>query len=684
MGNLNSLLNFNKAENKNNISIFKGKKKVKKDLFASLFSSEIKNTKVKNDKKQNLKMSTNLFSKHNLKETSKNLKISKAKKLLKKEINKNLETKIANITTTFDEKHKIQIEKNTPKTDKKENFTIKKQFENIELVNTAQHKIVDFDNHAKEKSLQIERKQNKDLTSKETVKNEQKPNLKFAEHINLKKEIKNLNQNSENIKSNKIENKIAKEKNFVSNQKEIYEQEIVTKNVSNEKNDRQINKDLKFTENPRIEKNQIRNLQNFVVENKKEKNLKRNFLIHQTNQFHKDNNHHEGIKQKQNKIFNPIHKKELNQNSYKFVFKANSEKQQLSKNLINFNKEPKKEKILNTEFSKNGFIFNKNNVKEWKKTTFQRTETKNERRHKINNENLIFVQSNHNSKFDKNLKFNNLENQNQTKKKEFLNQSLNAKFTKNNQQIYSFENKFENPAVVNNQSIDNKNNKFEQKKIVLTNFEKQKIKKKLESLKNFKVEKFEEFSIKNKKEIFNKSNEPKDKETTDLAFDFVEFNFNERFGKSEEIKKTTNFETTKFISENININSLENDNQNSDSGQNSENQLTDNFENLKEKFEEGNKFKNSFNLNLRLNDLNIKANLRNKVLNLVINSNSSIFTNSNLTNEIRTILMENGFKNFNLTIKEKGKRIFEENNLESNFSEIKYKSSKRREINVRA
>jgi len=697
MGNLNSLLDLNKTEQKKGISISKSKKKVKKDLFATMFNSEIKNEKVKNFKssrKESLKLNENInFNKTpNLK--SKNRKIESA---LKNGIGKKEEKEIKKInlnSLNFEKKEKNKTQSFESLNSDIQRFAF--DFKNQEIKNNSiQVKQSDSKTEKEEKHFVENRKSKLEFTKKDlqpSAKEEKKERINLIENQFSKKEQFLVSEENK-VHKQKVEDKeepdfnrsetfqkssqkTEDKKEFNFNKNEAYQKssldlkkyqnkEIKISHFSEQKNYTLIEKSLDPEKNQKAEyvKNEKQSKEKYSFEVSKEKNPEIPFSSKAD------------FEQKLSKNDNQerIHNLQ-NQEHIQLTFsKTEKNKQTLQENrtvLSNLSKHTVKEKSINSLKSQN--------KKDIKNLIF----TKNE--NKINsdfvNENKkVKKQINQNLKQIKNLEFVTLKN-------ETIKQTQNFKPYENNQQISTSQNRFDSQEIGYNSVLKNLENDSSEKnqKLNLTNFEKQKIKKKLQSLKNFKADKFEGISLKDKKENLQKLKDLNDKDSNNTGFEFVEFNFNERFGRNEEPKKVSNFDTTKLFSENLTTNLHQNDNQSSDTEQGADSYLTENFENLQEKLEEGSKFKNSFNLNLKLNDLNIRANLRNQVLNLVINSNSYLFTNSALTNEIKTILMENGFKNFNLTIKEKGKKVFEENNQKNNFSEIKYKSFGRREINVRA
>ncbi len=678
MGNLNSLLNFNKTENNKSFSTSKTKKKIKKDIFFAMFNSEIKNTK--NKKTNSLKNETIGFLQkiESKNKQSKNDKLDNKNSELKNQefqhsfLNLDLEKSFKQTFQKNNNENISNVNENINKEKKeRKNFIISlnsnknpKIAKNKEFISV--HKIKLETNPKSEEIVKEQKLTREFLSISENKKTKNIFQLKKESNENLPNMTLNVDE-PQKFETKKIKTTVL---NLTQSQQPNLNIELKNNNPSKTFVNKEYKTELKTVDTEINEKS----IQNTNIYEPKE-NLQTSLKFAKNKQTKSETN-----------VFPQINSSYLGLN-----FKEKELKDKKTQNLNFIISDQNKDEVKPTKetktYIKNHFIISKNSSSsnsteknlESKKINFQSfdKEIKDKSNEKHNNPEIkqTFLRTFKEMKITKTTKGINPEQFNQyTIKNNDKNTTDKPKY-----------NRFENSESFNdlNLKFPKKQSSEEKQKITLKPLKDNQIKYKIKFIKKLISEKIEILQQKEKNSA-NKKEELQYKGLTENSFDFIELNLNENLLKDEKTKKTLNLETNKLVSETPNANSLKNENQNSNTDQNSENNSAESFESFQEKLEEGNKTKSNFTLNLKLNDLNIKANLRNQVLNLVINSNSFMFTNSALTNEIRTILLENGFKNFNLTIKEKGKKIFEENNQESNLPKHNYKSLGRREINVRA
>ena len=656
MGNLNTLLNFNKTEHNKNTIFTKTKNKVKKDLFAALFDKELDPkvskthskhlkdfSKLKNHSDKQLplilpskskfhsKKSENLAFKSS--QNKKNIHLKEKtfpKSFIKDETPETNPDKTQDISTTnkeIDKKQKLDIktykqsEKNSP--DIEINFAFDKKIEinNPEEKNETKKTL----NKNKTQLIETSKKENQVLFNNLKFKNTVQQHTEIKPKVNIKPENQTLSLNTKTEKKLTNSPKISHIESKPVKSDFINLSNIHFKKAKNDKKENVafINSEIKGNE---LIQNKEKKLNSHFENQKIESKTINTSYLEKTNILKSEN-----IKIKK-KILNKEEQAIFNNINISNKKQVKQQKQIKSKNII-FNWQ-------NEKITKNDEIQNSKTIEQKNQIQENPIFTKNDLKNEISNHTNI-------KKFKIKI--------GQSTKKDFKEVKVLDKENKETK---------ENEIITINHWERQKNLKFKKQ--------------------NSKDIKTENISL-NKKEEHIQKNEKEDREIDKSNFEIFEFKF-EKEERPREIAKDTgklNSSDTKSNIQNITSNSFQN-NSSSPENHNQNDSYTESYEPHQEKFNEDNRLKNNFNLNLKIDELNIKANLRNQVLNLVINSNSYMFTGSTLTNEIRTILLENGFKNFNLTIKEKGKKIFEESSVESNFPEIEHKSFGRREINVRA
>ena len=194
----------------------------------------------------------------------------------------------------------------------------------------------------------------------------------------------------------------------------------------------------------------------------------------------------------------------------------------------------------------------------------------------------------------------------------------------------------ENPYVLNKNIAINKDNK------------------RAEKIKNY-IEIYSSKEFKKVKDDFNRSDiKSLEKESiTFLDNHSSKLHIKEVVSKEESFSKKSfeNFTTTQ------NTNSF-NQSPSNETQSNSQKGSFENFthkENSEIKNNQPN-IKNSFTF--KIDDMIINATLKNKFLTISLNSNNPILITGALESEIRSILKEHGFKNFNLTIKDREKKLY--------------------------
>ncbi len=676
MANLNGLINFNKTENKKNISSHKSKNKIKKDLFAKMFNSHLETGNSKEIKKT--KQMKTAYKKVNIEPVKPKENFKTDDKNLNPIIHFSSETPRIRMDKPLNSRN-LQQEKN--------NFTFKKDNHSKNFILnpeniTTEKKQVKFKNDlefSKEQKLNL-KKDSYLFTKSEKIKNQNEDNkLKFEEKNETKRKGEHLPFITKNIKNKKISPDIIPSKQETKQKLNYSYQENKIKT-------KEIRTDTK--EEIKIYLNEAEENQNF--KHKTERKVA-NIEIVSTNPNHKKitnnttpvNFENQENFSSENKIPKTEISAPLGKSKTKEVYKnttlKNEKQTVISTQHLN---EKNLQNLLVNNFisrsSRKTKLNLKNDMVNKEKTTFIPTEKTEKNSEKIK-KNIIFKEKIIKTDLSKILSNQNQKNR-PDKNSQIKREQIQQKSPENNYQNLNLHNRAEQFKYekISNLKTD-KDSKQEKEIQVLTVQKNKKIKIKVKNLKNFYTEKFKDFHLKDEKDV---SDIKKDKQKIDT--ELFGFDFSRNFIKNEEQRKPLNIDNTNQPIENLTADTLNNDNYSSNGEENFESYSSEEFGNLKDKLEDTGKPKNSFSLNLKLNDLNIKANLRNHILNLVINSNSNLMVDSALTHEIRTILLENGFKSFNLIIKEKGKKVFEENEEKNSFSEIKYKSFDRREINVRA
>ncbi|WP_281951168.1 hypothetical protein [Nitrosophilus kaiyonis] len=174
-----------------------------------------------------------------------------------------------------------------------------------------------------------------------------------------------------------------------------------------------------------------------------------------------------------------------------------------------------------------------------------------------------------------------------------------------------------------------------------------------------------------KKEIskINIQKTEKYKNIDETKYDLINDERVVNYNNIETVKDKKNIQ--KEIKEDIEIEVLNSDNNIEELNKNTHNnnnfssnehneQNANDLQNFKDQFDEKNfkdiNNKNSFSF--RLNDLIVNATIKSRFLTLNLSTNNSILLVNGLENEIRNILKESGYKNFNLVIKDKEKRVY--------------------------
>ena len=217
-----------------------------------------------------------------------------------------------------------------------------------------------------------------------------------------------------------------------------------------------------------------------------------------------------------------------------------------------------------------------------------------------------------------------------------FNSSTKIDVTKKSEILKSYQDRtYENPYVLNKNIAINKDNK------------------RTEKIKNY-IEIFSK-ELKKVKDDFNRSDiKSLEKESiTFLDNHSSKLHIKEVVSKEESFSKKSfeNFTTTQ------NTNSF-NQSPSNETQSNSQKGSFENFthkENSEIKNNQPN-IKNSFTF--KIDDMIINATLKNKFLTISLNSNNPILITGALESEIRSILKEHGFKNFNLTIKDREKKLY--------------------------